>query len=271
MSQEKISLLLIEDSTVETENFREYVKSITDVELVGCTDSAAEGFSLVEQLHPDGIILDLELAEGDGLDFLEKLQFLPQRPYIVVTTNTTDRVTLQTLRDMGAGFILVKTIRGYNCRQVIDKFRIVRKYFHSTPPEEGCVPEDFSQTWETFLRHHLSSDLEQLGITPNLNGHSYISDAVVMLLADPMGNSDISIKIYPVIAQKYHKKCANIERSIRSAIETAWVNTSPEELKKNYTAAVRPDKGKPMNKEFICYFASKYSNLRQDIENGLSE
>lgn len=260
MAQEKIRLLLVEDDPEEVAAFTEYAKGAGDVELVGCTNSASDGLGLVREFRPDGVVLDLILRDGDGLDFLARLTelFPYKRPFVVVTTHYTSRVTFQALSRYGAGFILVKSNPSYSCKQVVDKFRMVLQYLPHRAPETAAEIAPAFPDREEAVRRRLSEDLERLGITSNLNGHNYIIDAVLMMIDDPEGNFDVSRKVYPAIARKYRKQPANVERSIRSAIETAWTNTPAAVLVRCYTAAIRPGKGRPMNKELICFFARKY-------------
>jgi len=258
MPKKKLRILLIKSDAADADEFQTYVRAVDDMEVVGRTSGASEGLRMVSQLRPDGVVLDLELMEGDGLDFLTRLEETPvwERPYVVVTTNMASPMTLQAARDHGAGFVLQKRIQGYGSRQVADKFRMVQGYlgvYKDYPPAVRL-----SEAQEEHIREELALDLGQMGITPKLQGYRYIIDAVVLMIKSPDSSFDVSRKIYPAVAMMHQKQTANVERCIRTAIETAWVNTPPEVLHRIYTAAVRQEKGKPMNKEFLCFFALKY-------------
>ena len=73
-----MSILIIEDNEIEVNNFNECIKLKNDVKLVKATNSSITAIEYVKSYMPEGIILDLELhnGEGSGLMFLKELQNL---------------------------------------------------------------------------------------------------------------------------------------------------------------------------------------------------
>lgn len=76
--EKPMTLLLIEDNEFEVNSFKEYLKNINDAQLIKYTNSSYDGIEYVKTYMPEGIILDLELhnGEGSGIKFLEELQEL---------------------------------------------------------------------------------------------------------------------------------------------------------------------------------------------------
>ena len=67
------SILTIEDDENDRKVMRRYLESETpDIEIVESCD-CAEGFSEMAKLHFDCILLDYQVPDGDGIEFLQKL------------------------------------------------------------------------------------------------------------------------------------------------------------------------------------------------------
>ncbi|MCL2860035.1 MAG: response regulator [Oscillospiraceae bacterium] len=58
-----ISILLVEDDEDTCKIFEDYIKTRTDVVLVGITNSSLEALEYTKRFLPNAIILDLELHE----------------------------------------------------------------------------------------------------------------------------------------------------------------------------------------------------------------
>ena len=86
-----MKLLLIEDDDEECVEYKKIIENNDNIKLVAITNSSSVAIKYVNSYKPDGIILDLELnnGEGSGIDFIEniKKQNIEKFPKIVVTTN----------------------------------------------------------------------------------------------------------------------------------------------------------------------------------------
>ena len=112
--EKPMTLLLIEDNEFEVNSFKEYLKNINDAQLIKYTNSSYDGIEYAKTYMPEGIILDLELhnGEGSGIKFLEELQELNLdfKPLIVITTNVSSDIVYDHIRKLGADFIFYKKI-----------------------------------------------------------------------------------------------------------------------------------------------------------------
>lgn len=111
-----MKVLIIEDNADEVQNFKDYFNEQNDMMLVDATGSLSEGLRLTQKHLPDAVILDLELDEGFGMQYLPRLHKmdLPFEPYVIVTTWTTENRTLLNLKNNGAGFVQIKSKPGYS-------------------------------------------------------------------------------------------------------------------------------------------------------------
>lgn len=86
--ENKMKLLLIEDDINTCEIFKKIERARKEIEFIKITNSETEGLKCVKQNTPEGIILDLELTngEGSGFGFIKELRKLKLKaiPKIIV-------------------------------------------------------------------------------------------------------------------------------------------------------------------------------------------
>ena len=261
MQNEKIRLLIVEDNLQECRAFQDCIERMDDIELVGVTGSAEQALKLMEQFLPNAIILDLELEEGDGVDFFYKCmeKKLPVTPYVVVTTNITSEITLKGLHENGVGMIFSKHIRNYNPQQVLNKFVHSKKYILSRDKEkQGTTKIDPARIAAKSMRQMISDELGEIGITTKIDANIYLTEAIMLARERINERWAVSKWLYTTVAQICNTNKDNVEHSIRIAIQNAWKNSDSDVLREHYTQATSSSKGCPTNKEFITYFARKY-------------
>lgn len=269
---DKMKVLLIEDDLNDIALFEEYLKTTPDVELVGISKGSTEGFDKTLRLQPNAVILDLELGEGNGIEYLYRLKAVPAEdaPFVVVVTNTTSKITLQEVRENGAGFVFVKTIQDFHPSQVVDFLRRTSKYFMGDQPysayrrpsvnEEGRMNMD-------VMKRIFETDLEKMKVKLSSKGGRYLLQSIMLVYTHPELIDSLMSEVYPRIAKENHTDTRNVERNVRACIESAW-GAKGDELHEYYTAPVDPERGKPTSKEFIHYFARKHlpNNSRKAFE-----
>ncbi len=68
------SIVVIDDETRARETIIDILSlSKLDIEIVGQADSVSSGYKIMQQKHPDILLLDINLADGTGFDILKKL------------------------------------------------------------------------------------------------------------------------------------------------------------------------------------------------------
>ncbi len=261
---DKIRLLLVEDNQDDCKRLLEYTDGMEELEIIGETGSAEESVQMVLDLLPDVIIMDLELSEGDGVDAISRIRELrlPFDPYILVTTNTTSQSTLQIVRDGGADFVVTKQAKGYGPKQVVNFILRTRKYLRKKidggelqrQPVIEVVSPDVRR--EKIIRR-IKTEMSFISLMPGKQGYRLIVDAVLIAIDRPNDILMVTKDIYPALAKKYGITAKNVERAIRSAIESAWNHAGEEALQQHCPELVNSNKDKPTNKEFIYYLADK--------------
>ena len=260
MNFKPMKILIIEDDVIDCNNFINCVEKRDDIEIVAITDSDIEGFQLVRAKHPEGIVLDLELNNSqtgsvDSLDFVSKIRNLKlgYEPVIIVTTHVNSKRTYSLLHRCGVDLILYKDQPKYSSEYVLNRFLSLRK---ETNVGNSCIENKINEGKDK-ISELIYSELELVGITPNLKGRVYVHDAILYLLENE--NSDINVIQY--LTKVYKKPGSTITNGIQNAIIHGWRVSPVEDLTAHYTAKVNYETGIPTPMEFIYFYVDKIRKM----------
>lgn len=252
----RLDLLVIEDDQNICKNYKTLAKDYENIFLIDTTNSTSTGLKLVSEYSPNAIILDLELhmGYGNGISFLQELSNLDLkvRPFVVVVTNNISQITHDIAHKLGADFLITKNQEDYSEKMVLDFLLSVlsinsnNKFINNT---QAIVGAEYSNN----LKNRIAKELDLVGVSPKLKGRAYLCDAIEIAVDKRVP------KISSIIASKYSKSDASVERAMETAINRTWRNTDIETLETHYTAYINPCKGVPTVTEFIYYYANKIS------------
>src|SRR5258708_13432863 len=79
---ERIRVLIVDDIAETRENVRKLLQFEADVEVVGAARSGKEGIQLSQELDPDVILMDINMADIDGITATETIR--QKSPHIQV-------------------------------------------------------------------------------------------------------------------------------------------------------------------------------------------
>lgn len=101
-----MKILLVDDHIL----FREGLASLLDnqpgLSVVGSANSMQDAISQTNQLHPELVLMDFDLPDGDGLDYTQ--QILEQRPEIQVvflTMHNDDALMVEAINHGAVGHL----------------------------------------------------------------------------------------------------------------------------------------------------------------------
>jgi len=107
--QRPLRLFLIEDSHLIRERLIEEIACIRETEFVGCAETASEAVEKLSNLECDAIVLDINLAQGNGFDVLKSVRANRVRwPRVIVFTSYAYPFYRQLTMELGANFFLDK-------------------------------------------------------------------------------------------------------------------------------------------------------------------
>lgn len=111
--EKKIKILLIENETLVRVGMRTILSSQADFQIVGETDSSAEGVELFQRMMPHVALISLRFPDTCAVTEIEKfLKISPAAKIIVVASHAGDAEISRSLQE-GA--------RGYICKDISEK------------------------------------------------------------------------------------------------------------------------------------------------------
>ena len=256
-----MKILIIEDDINECNNFIKAIKNREDIELVKITDSDIKGLNYVKTLHPEGIVLDIELNNStsgntNSLGFMDNLKKLNlnYHPVVIVTTHIYSKRTYDKLHASGVDLILYKKHPKYSCEQVLNNFISLREM---TPKKTVETLEEELKDEESKISDYINNELELIGISSKLKGRRYAHDAILYLIQND--GKDVNPTKY--LTKIYNKPETTITNGIQNAIIHAWKYTALEDLLEHYKGVINADRGMPTVMELIYYYARKIKSM----------
>jgi DNA-binding NarL/FixJ family response regulator len=117
-----IRVLVVDDHPMVREGLRSMLDG-SEIEIVTEAGTAAAAVEAAERDRPDVILLDIELADGDGLSVLAEIKDrMPGARVLIVTMHDESRLVRQAIAAGAAGYVL----KGVSRRELLAAIRAVR-------------------------------------------------------------------------------------------------------------------------------------------------
>jgi DNA-binding NarL/FixJ family response regulator len=104
-----MNVFVVEDSSLLRERLIRTLAGIEGVKISGYSDTAEEAIELIEQTHPDAIILDIRLRQGSGFQVLQAVKAPGKPPVVIVLTNFAYPQYRKRYLEAGADFFFDKS------------------------------------------------------------------------------------------------------------------------------------------------------------------
>lgn len=202
-----------------------------DWEIHTCFDGLAAS-QLLKELHPDAMIIDLNLQMYDGLSLL--MDHFPELPPIMLgVTSYYSKYIVETAKSLGVGDVLDLTISQFD---IINRFQAL------------------------YLTHHgintaLGMHLFKLSVNVKNDGYKYLYTAIPLC-----ANADGAVRFHKELYPEVMRQCGAtsiecVEHSIRFTIKDAWKRRDPKVWAKYFPVTEGEDPKCPTSKAFISTIA----------------
>ena len=120
-----LRVFVVEDSPSVLDSMLVFLHIPGQVEIVGLADTEEEAVVAILAGSLDAIIVDLNLREGNGLAVIEKVRRagLTPMPQIIVFTNHASPEVKQRALQLGADYVLDKSIEQEGLRNTLQALR----------------------------------------------------------------------------------------------------------------------------------------------------
>jgi len=104
----RIRVLIADDHKLFRQGLKSLMKTREDwVEVVAEASTGREALELVEELHPDVVLMDIYMPEGDGLETTGQIrQRFPKTNVVMLTSSEEDEHLYQAVQLGAAGYLL---------------------------------------------------------------------------------------------------------------------------------------------------------------------
>lgn len=102
-----IQVLLVDDHSMVREGIRQLLELDGDIKIVGEAGNGEQCLELLDTLHPDVVLLDINMPQMNGLEVLEKLKERKSKQKVLILTIHNEVEYLMRAVDIGvSGYVL---------------------------------------------------------------------------------------------------------------------------------------------------------------------
>ncbi len=83
----KIRTLIVDDQLIQREVLRRLLRTETDIEIVGTPENGREAVTSINALHPDLVLMDVQMPELDGFGVVSEVGPARMPLFIIISAN----------------------------------------------------------------------------------------------------------------------------------------------------------------------------------------
>lgn len=144
--EEKIKILLIDDHHIFREGVKKIIEMEEDLMVVGEGSDGEEALALVEELHPDVVLMDINMPKMNGVEATAAIfERSPNSKVIILSIHDEEAYVYKTLQSGANGYLL----KEMDVDALIEAIRVVvagGAYVH--PKVTGKLIEEFRRMKE---------------------------------------------------------------------------------------------------------------------------
>lgn len=216
-------------------------------QVIGTANDGEQATRLLEEYHPEVLVLDLMLSKKDGLSILKSLTSGDYRPAILATSGFVTDYVASAAASLGVSYLILKPC---DMQALVDRLEEIRG-------GEGQRTIPLRRPSQNSIEAMVTNIIHEIGVPAHIKGYQYLRAAIAMAVRDMDVINAVTKVLYPQVAEQFSTTASRVERAIRHAIEVAWDRGDLETLQKYFGYTVNSAKGKPTNSEFIAMISDR--------------
>jgi len=145
-----ITLVLAEDHHIVRQGIRSLLEAEADFQVIGEVSDGLEAVRMVENLHPDVLILDLMMGGLNGLEVTRQVsKQSPKTSIIILSMYNNEVYVLEALRAGAKGYVLKDSTADELVRAVREA--IIGRHYLSDSLSERAIEKYIEKSKETYL------------------------------------------------------------------------------------------------------------------------
>ena len=207
-----------------------------------CRDGK-QALQLLRTFQPSLLLMDLALPELDGISLLQRAMEEGIEPAVLVVSSFQNAYIQSWLQRFDLSYLMPKPC---DLTAIADRLADFSARLAPTP----MVVADLHSAISDLLLH--------MGFAPNLDGFRFLQVGIPLYLQDP--GQSMTKELYVAMGAPYHKSSKQVERSVRSAIDGAWLH-GDQRLWRQYFGTAEGIVPRPCVSAFICRMAAAMADL----------
>ncbi len=140
-------VMIVDDERLARVELRRLLSAHPQVEIAGEAATSAEAQPLINALHPDLLLLDVQMPGGSGFDLLEQLDWMPA----VIFTTAFDAYALKAF-EVNALDYLLKPISPDRLAKALERVELQNQQRQRASADERIFVKDGERCWFVQLK-----------------------------------------------------------------------------------------------------------------------
>jgi DNA-binding NarL/FixJ family response regulator len=116
-----VKLFIVDDSEIVIERLKTMVSEVKEIEIIGQATNPFDAINGIRTLHPDAVILDLQMPGGSGIGVLLSIKRDNSAPVVLVLTNYPYPQYRKKCMEAGADFFFDKSTEFERVPEVLNR------------------------------------------------------------------------------------------------------------------------------------------------------
>lgn len=176
-----ISVIIVDDHEIVRKGIRAYLESTSEFKVVGEASSGRQAIQLVTELVPDVVLMDLLMADMDGIKTTREIKKISPRSQVVVLTSFHEDIHIFPALKAGAISYVLKDIKMEDLADALQRAARAEVTFHPLVAERVLRSIRGEDPAEELLYAQLTErELEILKLIANARTNSQIAEQLVI-------------------------------------------------------------------------------------------